>query len=409
MLRERAIATPLSRSDSEWRRSLTGLWIATAAGVFGSTFATPFIPLFLARDLGISNPRELALWSGLAPAALGAGLAISSPIWGMVADRVGLKAMLVRAMLGGSVALALTSLAHNPVQVTLFMLLYGAIAGFSPLAVALVAKESSRARVGFGIGIVQSANAMGQSAGPFVGSLAAIIVGLRSTFLLGGSLILLAVVPVLSLVRESSRSSHRTQPPRVLLAVRTAPGTLHALVALLSCQALIWASVSAAQPLVALRLLALTPTMATVLIGITFGLAGIITAISALTYSRLVSRLGYRWLVTASSLLGALTLLVLALVPSVAVIVVGFAIFGLTRGVLIPALPSMIGLEAPPSVLATVMGASGSAMAIGIVVGPVVGGSLAAAASLQVALIAAAGLSAILTMVVTVFVREPAG
>jgi predicted MFS family arabinose efflux permease len=67
----------------------------------------------------------------------------------------------------------------------------------------------------------------------------------------------------------------------------------------------------------------------------------------------------------------------------------------------------MIGLEAPQKVLATVMGISGSAMAVGIAAGPLLGGGVAAISSVPAALLVAALLSFVLCLVLLALVREP--
>jgi MFS transporter, DHA1 family, multidrug resistance protein len=399
---------PAAADGHSWRRNLAGLWVATLTAIFGVSFASPFIPLFFSRELSIKDPHQLAFWSGLAPAALGVSLAISSPIWGMVADRVGLKPMLIRAMVGGAFPIALIALAHTPLQVTGLEFLYGAVSGFGPIAITMAARDVPRERVGFGIGIVQSANSIGQSIGPFLGSLLAIAVGLRGAFVVGGMLILAAVIPVLTLIRESRVEQRHVKRLSVLAAIRVAPpGSLRALGALTLAQVLIWTSGTAALPLVALRVLALSPTNAAVVTGVAFALASLSTAVVAVSYSPMSAKFGYRWLAAAAALIGAFALAGVAIAPSIAIVVVAFAVFGLSRGVLIPAVPSMIGLEAPPTVIATVMGISGSAMAIGIAAGPLLGGAVAALSSVSTSLMVAALMSFVLSGVIVGLVREP--
>lgn len=394
-----------------WRRNLVGLWIATLAAVVGATFATPFIPLFLAHDLAMHDPRELALWSGVAPAALGISLAIGSPIWGIVADRFGFKVMLLRALIGASLPIALLAVARTPIEVTLLQFGYGAFGGTVPMAIANAVKETPRKRLGFGVGVVQSAFALGQALGPFVGGLVIIWLGLRSAFLVGGGLILGAVVPVLALVREtpSESKSLRARSLSVLDAVRLAPpGTQFALAALIVAQVLSWTSAIGAQTLVALRLINVTPTSAAVATGITFGVAGIAAAIAAMSYSWAAKRFGYRRLATLAALCGAGALVAVGLAPSVGLIIATFTVFGLMRGVLIAAIPTMVGLEAPPGVVATMLGFAASALAVGAALGPLIAGTVAALTSVSAALIVAAAVSFALTLVLAVGAREPA-
>ena len=48
-----------------WRRTLVGVVVALAAGVFAVAFVNPFVPLFLVQDLGLRDPHQLAIWTAL--------------------------------------------------------------------------------------------------------------------------------------------------------------------------------------------------------------------------------------------------------------------------------------------------------------------------------------------------------
>src|SRR5205807_4793865 len=81
----------------DWRRNLADLWLAEFTAILGFSFAFPFLPLFLHRELHIPNGPELSFWTGVAASATGFALALTSPIWGRLADRSGRKPMLVPA------------------------------------------------------------------------------------------------------------------------------------------------------------------------------------------------------------------------------------------------------------------------------------------------------------------------
>ena len=112
-----ASAPPLLSPDGAdiqvWRRTLTVALIAQVTAMMGFSFAMPFLPLFL-RDLGIADETKLRIWSGYVSAAPGFMMMISAPLWGILADRVGRKAMVIRATFGGAVIIALMSLASTP-------------------------------------------------------------------------------------------------------------------------------------------------------------------------------------------------------------------------------------------------------------------------------------------------------
>lgn len=397
--------------DTHWQRTLVGLWFALFAYTLGIGFALPFLPLFMARELHVNDPHQLAFWVGLAPASLGICLAVASPIWGAAADRFGRKAMLVRALFGAALVISLISVARAPIQVVAAEAGFGLLAGAGQLSMALAAKEMARQRVGFGIGVVQSASAVGQSIGPVLGSVASLVLGLRTAFVFGGAVVVAGVVPVLTLVQERrlSRSDRARRPGLATAARKASPGTFRAIVLLMVAQAISWSSFTAAGPMVSLRILHMAPggTAATAT-GATFAIASVATAITALSYSRVAARIGFRRIAMLAALTNAVALAGLALAPSIPITAAAYAVVGIGRGVLAPAIPSMVGLESPPEVISTALGFNSSAQSVGIAVGPLLAGLVAAVASVPVALGVAAALAAVLGSILYLGVREPA-
>src|SRR5205823_5679919 len=74
-------------------------------------------------------------------------------------------------------------------------------------ATALVAAETPRHRVGWALGVLSSAIALGTAVGPVAGGLAAAAFGFRATFFAGSALLLCGLFPLVLLVRESGRSA----------------------------------------------------------------------------------------------------------------------------------------------------------------------------------------------------------
>lgn len=396
------------RSPVDWRRNLIALWLAEFTAIFGFSFAFPFLPLFLHRDLGIQTDRALAFWSGIVAGASGISMAIASPIWGWLADRFGRKAMLIRAMVGGGVSVGLMGLSRSALQLTGLRFLQGAASGTVASASALVAAETPRAQVAWALGVLSSAIALGSAVGPTAGGIAGSRLGLRVVFLAGGILLLLSAVPVVAVVRETPGRRARTAPGGSLARLRAAgPGTLRALAVLVAAQALMQSSYSAAQQLILLRFIQLSPESASTITGITFGAAGVATAVAGVTYTRILRWTGYRPLIIGAAILLAIGTAAAALPRSVVAVVAIIVAVSLLFGALTPALASMIGLEAPTDVVAGVFGVSASAVAIGFGVGPLVAGLTASAAGVPAGLILAASIALALTVLLALASREP--
>ncbi len=376
--------------------------------IFGFSFAFPFLSIFLHHDLGVASGPQLDLWTAATASASGLAMAIASPIWGILGDRFGRKPMLLRSMLGGAITVGLIFFAQNPVELVILRFLQGATSGTVAAATALVAAETPRSRVGWSLGVVNSGIALGGAIGPVVGGLAGAVFGLRLVFLGGGVLLLLSLIPVLVIVRESPPV--RRTGPRVssLSLLRAQPGLIKALVVLMAAQGLVSLCNSASQQLLVLRLLGMLTTGVSALAGIGFSLAGIFSSASAVGYTTVSRRLGYVTTAAASGFAGAVSIAVIGIAPWPALALIGIGLTGLFFGVLIPATASMIGLETPHDAQSTVFGFNASAIAMGFFLGPLIGGAVAATSGVQVALYVIAGLSVGLGTLVLTGAREPA-
>ena len=392
-----------------WRRNLAALWLAELTAILGFSFAFPFLPLFLHRELHIPSGSQLSFWSGISAGATGLALAVTSPLWGRLADGYGRKPMLVRAMIGGGISVGLMGLAQSALQLTVLRGVQGASSGTVAAATALVATETPAANLAWALGILSSAISLGNAVGPAAGGLAANLVGLRAIFIGGGAMLLLATVPVLFIVRESPRRVRGKTPPALQVLRAARAGTIRALAVLMIGQALLQTSYGAAQQLVVLRLLELTPSArdAQSLTGVTFAAAGVATAIAAVSYSRLLRATSYRILLTIAGVLMALMLFATVLAGTPAILILTFVAASFVSGSLIPAMGAMVGLEVPPMIQATVFGVSSSAISVGFGLGPLMGGFVASAAGIRAGLGTAAAVAILMTAILALFAREP--
>ncbi len=351
--------------------------------------------------------RDLDLWTAATASASGLSMAIASPIWGVLGDRYGRKPMLIRSMVGGALTVGLIYFAQTPTELLLLRFLQGATSGTVAAATALVAAETPRNRVGWALGVVTSAVALGGAIGPVVGGLAAAVFGLRLVFLGGGILLLLSTIPVLVVVRESPRRAREGPRPGTLTLVRQRPGAVRALSVLIGAQGLISVANSATQLLLVLRLLEMLTSGVAAVTGVAFGLAGVASSGAAVFYTTVTRRIGYVRTTAVAAVIVAVAVAMVGVAPWVAVVVAGVALNGLFSGVVIPATASMIGLETPPEAQSTVFGANASSVALGFCIGPLIGGGVAATAGVPAALVVIAGLALGLAALVAFGAREP--
>jgi MFS family permease len=326
----------------------------------------------------------------------------------MISDRQGRKKMLIRAQAVAGVMIAIMGFAQNPPELFALRLLMGLASGVSVAAIALVVAETPRARVGWAIGMTNSAQLIAFSASPLAAGLLATVLPLRVVFVAGGLLMLCTTIPVAWLVKESSRGPFTQANLSIRRTLRAMGGEARtAILALLFGQLLIYLAYASGQQLILLRVIALNSNGSSVAIGIAFGSMGLAAGIAAAAYYRLVPRLGFRWLTIAAGLLSAAMFTGAAIATTTATVAIAAALAGLAFGVAGSALQSMLGLEAPAEIKATLFGVMGGVTSLGQGAGYLVAGLLAAATGLQAALSLAVATALLMAMVVWLLGREP--
>lgn len=376
--------------------------------IFGFSFAFPFLSIFISKDLGVSPGHDLDLWTAASASSSGLAMAIASPIWGVLGDRFGRKPMLIRSMVGGALTVGLIYFAQNPTELVILRFLQGATSGTVAAATALVAAETPRSRVGWSLGVVTSAVALGGAIGPVIGGFAGAVVGLRLVFLGGGILLLLSLIPVLLIVRESPMVRVSGQRLGTLTMISQKPGLKQQLAVLIGAQGLINVCTSATQQLVVLRLLTMVTSGVSAVSGLGFGLAGIASSASAVGYTRVTKRLGYVRTAALAAGLVAVAVALIGVAPWAALVVIGVGLNGLFSGVVIPATASMIGLDTPHDAQSTVFGLNASSVAFGFFLGPIIAGTVAATYDVPAALFVIAALALVLAGILAFGAREPA-
>jgi DHA1 family multidrug resistance protein-like MFS transporter len=188
----------------DWRKNLAMLWICQVLSLMGFSFALPFMPLYI-EQMGITDPETLRLWSGLLMAGSGVSLAIMTPIWGILSDRFGRKPMTLRANLGGAVVLFAMGLVRSPELLLVLRVVQGAFTGTVVANLTLVVSNTPDRRIGFAIGIMNTAVFAGNAVGPLLGGYFADLFGFRVAFFLSSITLFLAFLVALIWVREEFR------------------------------------------------------------------------------------------------------------------------------------------------------------------------------------------------------------
>ncbi len=195
--------TPTAGESSplHWRRSVYVLTFAVLVTFMGIGFLYPLLPLYL-QEIGVTEPGEVRIWAGAIGSAQGLAFAVSAPLWGILADRVGRKPMVVRAMLVSGLDVAAAALVRDPLLLMLVVIFRGLAAAPGTAAMALVSTTVPQRQLTRSISYMQAALVIGMSGGPVLGGLLVGLIGMQFTFAIGGAISLVAGLLVLAFAVE---------------------------------------------------------------------------------------------------------------------------------------------------------------------------------------------------------------
>ncbi|MGC9317512.1 MAG: MFS transporter [Armatimonadota bacterium] len=360
--------------DPHWQRTVYAVWFAHLLSAVGFSFVMPFLPFFV-RDLGVTDDRMVAVWAGAAMTAAGLSLTIFSPIWGGLADRYGRKLMLERAMFGGAVMIALMGFAQTVHQLVVLRFIQGALTGTGAACNTLVASVTPRDRLGFTMGVMQTALILGNAVGPWAGGTVADAYGYRIPFFICGAMWALAGLVVVFGARESFVPPEQCANGNHGLRQVFGDKGLGALLLVFFLTAFAVTFVGPIFPLFVERIA--NTTRAATVTGQLMGLGGLAAGVSCLIVGRISDRLGHRRVLIASTGLSALFSAPHAIVQTLGQLF-GLRIgWGLVAGGGRPAINAMISASVSSDMYGRAFGVTTSAMCLGFAVGPLAGGLMA--------------------------------
>ncbi|MFB6286533.1 MAG: MFS transporter [Candidatus Bipolaricaulia bacterium] len=333
-----AIATP-------WRRTLYIMFAAQLLTAVGFSIFVPFLPLYI-EDLGSTTGLSIELLAGLAYSGQALTMMLISPVWGSLADRVGRKLMVVRAMFGGALVLILLAFVTSGEQVVIVRAIQGLITGTVAAANALVAAEAPRERVGYAMGLLQMGLFVGISVGPLLGGGMADVFGYHAVFYITSGLLALGGLLVLFGVREhAERQESRDDPSREGFLTKwrrvlATPGVKIAYLMRFMAQL----GRTSILPYAPLFVASLMPPDALVnsMTGLVIGSVMVTTSISGVFLGRLSDRIGQRKIVVVATLAAGLLYIPQSLVGAAWQLVALQAIVGVALGGVIPLISAML-------------------------------------------------------------------
>jgi MFS transporter, DHA1 family, multidrug resistance protein len=354
-----------------WRKNLYILWGTQFLAMIGMNLVVPFLPFYI-RQLGVTDPDQLAKWSGLVFSGPFFLSVVFTPFWGMMGDRYGRKKMVVRALFGLAISQAFIGISQNVWQLLMFRMLQGVISGFIASALAFVSTSTPKSRIGYALGLLQSASAAGMVLGPAVGGVLADLIGYREIFFVTAAFCTAGGFVVIYGVQEVTVTSPEARKYSVMFTDRR----LRLVGALFVIGQL---SVLMVEPIFALFIESFktdTRYVSTLTGGI-FSIAGLFMVVSAPWWGKRNDRFGYRKNLTIA--MGVVGLCYIGHILVRDLIQLSFlrAILGFMRGGVLPALYSLTNHYAPPERRGGMIAIASSLTILGNMTGPVIGGAIA--------------------------------
>ncbi len=396
-------------ADSAGTRTTYLTALAVFLGSSSFNFWWPFMPLYM-LDLGATSDANALFWVATATSAQGICRLATSPIWGVLADKLGRKIMFLRTLYLAALTGTAAALIAHPWQLTFALALQGIFSGFIAPAVALVSVSVPDVKLNKSISIVTGAQYLGSTVGPAVGGVLAVILGFRGTILIGAMLPLVAGAIIHAFVPRDRIETARVEASGKPAGLEPFRPTMQFAIAIFLFM-MLFATNQLARLITPIALRAIEHADDVKAISsVAFTMAGAFSAFGVLVIAMRVFVPGrLRQAISVSCLIagGGMLLMALSLSLNAAVYIAGFILITIMISAMIPATNTLIAMNVTRSRRGTAFGIASSAQAVAFIVGPF-SATLIAAVSIDMGFVILAGIMVALGAGLFLAIREPA-
>ena len=368
-----------------WKRNFYTLWIAEVIAIVGFQAIQPFLTYYI-QQFKVDDVDQTLIWAGHMGTAAGLAMALSSPFWGALADRLGRKPMVVRSMIGGGLTVIGMAYVTNVWELLAARLLQGGLAGTVTACLTLVSTTTPTPHLSFALGMMQGAFMLGASVGPLIGGPFIDRFGFHACLIVAGILVVLAGIAVQIWVEEDFQpqaapavKSSIWKDARRLLEIKP----FYIMLVSLTLVQFIFGFI---MPVVPLFLQELAHTNDVIsLAGLIFSIGGLVGAFSSAISSRWSEHWGAKQTLVWGLMATSLFYLAQGLSTSVFMLAGLMVCSGLATGAIRPVANALVAKVVPESDRGKAYGVMSSANSLGWSLGPVMGGYVAAQAGFRVA------------------------
>jgi len=360
-----------------WKRNLYVCWFGLLVGGVGMSQIAPVLPLYI-KHLGVDNTALIEQFSGIAFGATYIISAIFSPIWGQAADKFGRKPMILRATLGMAITIFSMGFAQNVYELIGLRLLQGVVTGYGTACITLIATQTDNAHAGWALGTISTAPIAGSLLGPIIGGYIEENVGLQNIFFITGILMLIAFITTALFVKESfTRQDIKVHGIKEVWS--TIPNKSLTIIIFVTFFVLTLSSYTI-EPIVTVYVTQLSPNTSHIalLAGLAFSVTGLANIIAAPRLGKISDKIGAQTVMLVALVVAGLIYIPQAFVKDPWQLIVLRFLLGLATAGLNPSVYTLVKKITPDSLTGRVMGFSISAGYLGIFIGSILGGQIAA-------------------------------
>lgn len=205
----------MASSDTlHWKRNLVLMWLSQLLILSGFAAVMPFIPLFLKDQLGIIAEGERGIYMSMFYFFGVLGYAMFCPIWGSLADRFGVRPMLLRGTFVTAFIFPLMGYVTSAWMLIALRFLSAACAGTTAAAQTLIVKNTPEDKQGFALGTLSTAIWGGTMLGNVIGGVVVHYYGYKFTFIACGVMYFIAGIFVL-FAKDDFKPEKSTASPYV--------------------------------------------------------------------------------------------------------------------------------------------------------------------------------------------------
>ena len=347
--------------------------LSVLLGTIGFGAVAPYFPLFV-KELGVETSIEL--WAGILFSSSYLTGAIAAPFWGSLSDKHGRKIMAIRASLSSTIIYFLISYSVSRPQLLILQLVVGALAGFVPASVAMIATSVPDEDIGKAIGYIYTSAAAGSVIGPLLGGLVANIGGIRNIFRIASALLLVTTLIVFLFINEEKKivNNNKISVFKDLGFIKKNKNIIITLIALVGVQI----SMVSLNPVLSLHVEKILGTeKANVMTGFIFSSKQLALIIATPIWVKIGELFSFRKVLILGSFIGAIICFIQLMFNSITIMWLLFFCYGLFIAGLIPATNTILAKSVSTEYRGRVFGVTTTANQIGVFIGPIVSGYIA--------------------------------